>query len=259
MKRSLEKNIFQRSFVEKCRGVIGEASAAQQLSHAGTKGRIREIIAEKILTPVLPPSVKIGSGHLVTAQGNTSPQTDLILYAPSILPPFIHDASAGFFPIESCLYSIEVRSKINSNNIEQTIKNARRCLSLSLLQADHWPAPMNADQAIMPVVRNVPHPLMGLVSFASDLKGNPTCELGRYRSCDHLADTNPALQLICIIGRGYWYSVPGGWCYIETSDHLGEIMGLIAGIINTIPGLMANKGQPRFGQYLLPNIPSQRV
>jgi len=67
--------------------------------------------------------------------------------------------------------------------------------------------------------------------------------------------------LKCVVGKGYWSfrrddSFDGvslrRWRYWEpTAEHI-EVIGLLSGILNTIPDAIASRGRPRFGEYILP-------
>ena len=246
----MTKNPFQVSMTTRCKAAIEEARSLGGTLHAGLKGQLREILAGKLVSPTLPPEVRIGTGQLVSVQGKLSPQTDVILYSPSILPPSLYDEKSGLFPIESCLYSIEIKSKLTATELQSAIKNAQDVRALPLLQTEHWVAGLDPTKIVSRVVGNTPFCISALFAFSSDLTGDPKKELDRYRTYDPDADSNPAIGVICIVGRGYWYSTMPGWSYVAATDDIDEVMSFLAGTTNTLPQLLALKGRPRFGMYL---------
>lgn len=65
---------------------ITEAMAASDFQHSGLVGNARELVVEKLLHPVLPPEIHIGTGKLVDSIGTISPQIDIVLYSRHIIP-----------------------------------------------------------------------------------------------------------------------------------------------------------------------------
>lgn len=61
-----------------------------------------------------------------------------------------------------------------------------------------------------------------------------------------------AIEVICIVGRGYWTFHEGRWKSQQSTDELDEVLTFLGGTANTIPLLLAAKGQPQFGLYLQP-------
>jgi hypothetical protein len=253
-------NPFQVSMTTRCKAAIAEAISLDGTLHAGLKGQLREILAGKLIFPTLPPEVRIGTGQLVSVNGQLSPQSDVILYAPSILPPSLYDEKSGLFPVESCLYSIEIKSKLTATELQSAIKNAQDVRTLPLLQTDHWVKGPDSARIVSRVIGNTPFCISALFAFGSDLTGDGSKELARYRAYDPVADVNPAIAVICIVGKGYWYSTMPGWNFVAATGDIDEVMSFLAGTTNTLPQLLASKGSPRFGMYLAsPNSDTVKV
>ena len=82
------------------------------VDHPGMKGKIREIAVKNLFKPLLTKNIAIGSGKIVDHRGIQSKETDVILYSNDIHPAILyseHD-DIGLFPVETCLYAIEVKS-----------------------------------------------------------------------------------------------------------------------------------------------------
>jgi hypothetical protein len=131
-------NTFQRSSVARSKAAIDKAVALGAHVHAGLKGQLREILSGELLAPVLPPEVKIGTGQLVSAAGAMSPQSDVILYAPAILPPSLYDEKPASSQQNLALYWIEVKSRLNNTELKDAIHKASIVRKLPLVPTDHW-------------------------------------------------------------------------------------------------------------------------
>ncbi len=243
-------SIFRQSFIAHCQTALQQAENCENLDHPALVGQAREIFMSKMLQPALPPEVKLGTGKLVAFDGTKSPQIGVVLYAPSILPAWLYDPGLGMFPVESCLYSIEVKSRLTAANLSQAIASARKASQLPLIQTEHW-TPVNTPKIVEGIRASVPLPIRALFAFSSDLVTDAASEMKRYRQCDEYAATpQTALSVMCIVGRGYWYAAGNDWKHVSASTDLDEIMSFLAGVANTVPQLLVAKGRPRFGKYI---------
>ena len=72
---------------------------------------------------------------------------------------------------------------------------------------------------------------------------------------DCTSDTNPAVQVFCIAGRGYYWYKPNEpaekWIKHLPSQDYEEVVEFIGGVASTIPGQIVAKGRPRFGEYII--------
>ena len=193
-----------------------------------------------------------------------SPETDIILYARQIMPPALYDGNKGYVAAEAALYTIEVKPRLTTANLRQSIANARRTQALPLVETIHF-IPEGGRQTVNGAERKVlreihqcrtklPAAINILFAVGSDLKGDPVEEIRRYRKLDApTGKVGRAMQALCIVGRGYWFTTKeeeDGWGHAPaTADH-AEVMGFLIGLTNTLPALLAHKGRPQFGNYL---------
>lgn len=232
--------IFRDKFRIQVQSALAEAKSAARSEHNGLAGKIREILVDKILRPAIDPRVRIGTGKIVDSFGNLSREMDIVLYCPEILPPVLHDEKTGFFPIESCLYSIEVKSTLTAGELKDAYTKA---LSLEPLV----PAPGSFPATVKVV--------SALFAFGSDLSGTGKTEIDRYHEYEDFAYGRPLLSAICVVGKGYWFdrNSENNWGYANADDSTEEVLGFIAGVANTVPQIIAKKDRPAFGYYLLKN------
>ncbi|MGK9282339.1 hypothetical protein [Sinorhizobium meliloti] len=94
-----------------------------------------------------------------------------------------------------------------------------------------------------------------LFAFESDLRRGADGELARYKAVDHYEaeEREPVLTAFCIVGKGYWYydRKARGWGFLPSDERHQEVLAFLGGMANSIPPLMAGKGRPKFGEYLI--------
>lgn len=246
-------NVFRNTFLNKVHQCISDARGVEDLDHQGLKGIAREIFVARMMMPVMPPEVRNGSGQLVSHDGKNSSQIDVVLYAPHILPAALFDTSTGLFPVEATLYTIEVKSRLTAANLKEAIANARSIRVLPTIHTEHWYVKEGSGN-LFNITTGSAYPVNMLFAFDTDLAIDGMDEITRYRNYDENANGEPAIQAICVVGRGYWYfEKNGSWKHMPATPQLDEVMTFLAGTTNTIPQLLVVKGRPRFGLYLQPD------
>jgi hypothetical protein len=101
----------------------------------GLRGRVREIVAGGPLTHVLPAPFEIGTGKIVDSNGVQSAETDVIVYSKSVLPPILYSPRDGVFPAEACFLALEVKSRLNATELDDTIGKAKQLREISYIPA----------------------------------------------------------------------------------------------------------------------------
>jgi len=101
------------------KGLIGEAYALKNLDQRSLKGRLRELFTLRVLSKFLTRQFGIGTGVIINQEGKQSKEIDIIIYDNRILPPFIEEQKIGVYPAESVLATIEVRSWIDKEIIQE--------------------------------------------------------------------------------------------------------------------------------------------
>lgn len=232
----MANKIFQDILKGDIQNLINESASINTINHQGLKGDIREYGLGKILEKYLPKDFAIGSGQIHDFEGTQSNETDLLIYNKHILPPIMFGESIGLYPLESCYYSIEAKTTSTAQEIQTTIEKFNTLKKLKSL--------------------NQSRPITVYVALSTDLTS--ITELERYKKYDPDFYSSPAINVITIIGKGYWYyqnqkladgSWYGYWNFARTEDNY-ELGYLVSGIINTLNG---TKNNPSFGNYLLPD------
>ena len=228
---------FQSIISNRIESVINESIKLGYLNHPLLKGKYREFGLGKLLLELLPIGYELGSGIIQDCNGKQSREIDLIIWNKSMLPPLLFAETSGVYPVESCFFTIEVKSKLTNEELSKSIENAKSIIELEYLS--------NYEGTIKR------HPSRTLFSYDSDLKEKS--ELERYRNFDPNWDTNPTYDCICVIGKGCYgftkdkHSGKNAWLWFKPNDSYYEVLGLLAGIINKMAGNFA----PRYGYYLL--------
>ncbi|WP_437309490.1 DUF6602 domain-containing protein [Sorangium sp. So ce388] len=218
---------------------LSECQTLATLAHAGEKGRVREVLLRQMFRPLLPADLGVGTGFIVAADGRESTQQDIVLYDRSVLPPALYDQEVGLFPIESVLYTIEVKSVLTRQELLGAHDAAEALAQYPLLGKDAKP------------ISNGPRPISVLFALGSNLSSDGKTEAARY---DELRGNGaPRLSAICIAGRGYWWFDKGKFQQWPERHEHSEVVGFLGGIMNALPGLWEARraSRPPLGAYLI--------
>jgi len=236
-----QMNLIRAKVITEVASAITQARKASDLNHPGLVGSAREILVERMLKPCSSPELRYGTGKLTDHCGMLSRELDVIISAPSILPPALYNDRLGVFPIESCLYVVEVKSTLTRQELQRCVDNARSIRSLSSLPARHI-------TGLQDVLGPMLNPIYTVFAYGSDLSADPSSEIQRL--VDLTAGSN-LITTLCIVGRGYWCHSNNSWVFVKASQEFSEVMGFLAGIANTTPLQLIGKGRPCFGNYLV--------
>lgn len=114
----LKKKIksFIDSYEELSRQLFLDPSKKTNISHTGEFGAYREALVKDFLRMFVPERLQIDSGFAINANGEVSPQLDIILYDPAVTPRIEDAEYRRFFPIE-CICGVgEVKSVLRSKS-----------------------------------------------------------------------------------------------------------------------------------------------
>ncbi len=96
---------------------------ADLIGHGGEKGRVVEGLVVELIERFLPKRFSIGSGLIVTSSGKVSSQTDIVIYDNFHNAPIKMHHGLSIFPIESVYATIEVKSTLDDEGFQKSLKN----------------------------------------------------------------------------------------------------------------------------------------
>lgn len=94
--------------------------------HSGENGRNKEDLIVNFLRNYLPKRYSIGTGFIFDTLNNNSNQNDIIVYDSFWSTPLFPENVSQFYPIESIYGVIEVKSTLDSKELEETIMKAQK-------------------------------------------------------------------------------------------------------------------------------------
>lgn len=93
---------------------------SSQLVHRPSSGAAREFAIKEILRQYLPQKLAVGSGVVISSDGRTSRQMDIIIYDSLNTPLLFSAGDTQIFPVE-CVYAvIEVKSMLNAQELKKS-------------------------------------------------------------------------------------------------------------------------------------------
>lgn len=211
--------------------LLSLAANEAKLSHPGVKGRFRELLIDKILSPWLPPDVHCGTG-MILANNNVrreATQDDVVLYAKSLCPPVLvsREVPEGIFPYNSVLARIEVKSKLNKTELSKFVAAAKEIAGLKVDVREGC-------------AKRFIGALNLLFAYDSDLASGQDSDLKRLISVMREQSIEPLsgiVSMLCVPGRGFYkIGVENGnrvWQKHQSNDHLDHIAWFVACLSNS--------------------------
>jgi hypothetical protein len=169
---------------------------ATLMPHLGERGRIAEEIIRGVLQRTLPKRFSVGTGVLISASGETSAQTDIVIFDNFHNAPLLSEFGVGVFPVEIVYATIEVKSSLTKRGLRESLTAIRKIRK----------------------VGSKKHYAMPAIAFNAD--GKPTMEIR------HLTSTVPPRSYIVAfgqkgLGKGYeGFCQTLRVCLDEHNDHV---------------------------------------
>ncbi len=242
-------SILRKTLAAKVRYVIDISRQLGELEHAGTKGRWRELFLSELIEPILPNGVSATTGVLIDSKGTQSKQLDIIIYSSDLLPPILRSNEQSLIPVDAAIQVIEVKSRLDADEMRDCINKAESVKSLFLLGAgNEYPQPFNS--ILKPELM---HPLrvatiFSVFAFKTDLSVKTEWE--RYRELVKSENMSPSqvyINDICVAGYGYWNSLCDE--SVMADEDYSEVLSMLVPLINSIPLWKKIRGTPQFGEY----------
>lgn len=161
--------------------LLGLSNALEHVSHDTTRGDIREDYLIQFFADLVPSQLKIKKGLICDSLGNSSKQTDFIVYDPTVLPIADLSANVGIIPVEAVFLQAEIKSTITTSTIKQVDEQLSRLSSLRFATDEK-----TAQQCVVPTV---------VLGYSN--------KVGKSRLCHWIQESDPALNLValCVINK----------------------------------------------------------
>ena len=150
----------------------------KNVEHNGIKGGLNEGEFSDLIKEIIPTKYRVIKGIIENASGDQSKEVDALIYDDEVLPAYIK-RDFTFVPVEAVKYYFEVKSVLNSKELNTTIT-----------KFNHYFQTIGGRS---PTV---------LFSFSTDINGS---ELMRYYKNDENFFINPAIRVLCVSNKGYYY------------------------------------------------------
>ena len=235
-------NTYRQIVLSRIRAAVDAAKAVEGVTHTGLKGQLREVVIRDLFRPLFPDDIGLGTGEIITSTNQHSQQQDVIIYDKRILPPILLEHNTGVFPLEAALYAIEVKSTLNAHELKTSHKSAKMLQEFDYLPARYYDVHNNI------ISKPMAHLISAIIAFDSDLSPDGKTEVERYKEVD--GEQKPAIKVICVVGKGYWYWNNDEWVEWNIKYPLEEVLMFVTGVMNTYTRIIAAKGTVQIGSYL---------
>jgi hypothetical protein len=139
---------FQKRFSAALQEFVAKFINSDAVKHAGSKGAEREKPVREFLAGHLPATFDVRKGEVVDIDDSRSPELDLVVFDKSRNFPFYDEGSdIVVLPCEALLASIEVKSRLTSNEIKSTFEAAERLYRLRPFKRDVAPRRRRGEPA----------------------------------------------------------------------------------------------------------------
>jgi hypothetical protein len=103
--------------------IAAHVEDSKLFTHMGDRGTFREAIISNFLRPFLPECYGLSGGEIFSSDGEQSAQVDIVIYDALFSTVLFRDAEKMLFPAESVFGLIEIKSELDSRDLEVAIDN----------------------------------------------------------------------------------------------------------------------------------------
>jgi hypothetical protein len=127
-------NAIRQTFIARAEVMMARLKESEQIAHEGTKGSLREAYLKDFLVDSFSHRFDMTSGFITDALGSTiTPQIDLIIYDNKIIPAVQLGRDTAIVPYESVKSICEVKSSLQTRDLDQIIEQNNSIKSLSVI------------------------------------------------------------------------------------------------------------------------------
>lgn len=175
--------------------------AEASFKHMGDRGGAREAAVRAFLGDQLPSRFAVRQGEVMDAAGNTSGQTDILIYDSANVRSLTEAEGVVLLPAEALLAVVEVKSSLNKAEVDRVAAAAAKLCTLK-----PWDAPWTtARKAGEHADDGMPRIFATLFAFKTDLVEATwaEAEMNRIRtSCKDNDLPTAHLDRVVVLGRG---------------------------------------------------------
>jgi hypothetical protein len=195
-----------------------KADSISNLEHDYLRGRLREIFISDILKMYLTSVFDVGTGIVVNSNGDQSKETDVIIYDTRILPPFIKEKSIGFYPAESVIAVIEIKSKLRKDEFIESRDKANH-----LLTTVYDPKVNSLFETEKPICSIFSYYGRGFREIVDENNGR-----------NWLSTNSNPIKSMCILNSLCWFKVNNTWSLKKKDKDNSETKRFIAVLLDNI-------------------------
>jgi hypothetical protein len=129
------KTSRQEIFKQAARKLRQDFAELSSVPHSGLKGGEAERLIRDFLRAHLPRRFGVGSGFILDAKDNVSPQTDVIIYDAFNCPVYRASEEAGIYPCQNVVGVIEVKSVLDKQKLLDACKKIQAVKQLQKILA----------------------------------------------------------------------------------------------------------------------------
>ena len=105
--------------------VMTDSRNSNLFDHRGNRGLVRENVINGFLRPLLPSCYGLGTGEVFSTNGDASRQIDIVVYDNVFSIAFFREQDVQLFPCETVFGTIEVKSRMTSEELNKGVQNIR--------------------------------------------------------------------------------------------------------------------------------------
>lgn len=209
------------------KATIAKMDIASSFQHKTVIGNEREAVASQLLRTLLPSSLDIETGEVVSSEGKRSKQEDLILVSGDSVR-FGTDGGTTLCPSHSAIATIEVKSSFDAAARTASIEHSRRIKDLCPFTTSPWTAKTTFEPAKGP--EDVSLPKTPYYVIAKSMPENAFTQLGvaaRQGDVDMFPDAILSLEdNLCMFKNNGWLHKAVGKDAKKLPYHSNATMGL---------------------------------
>lgn len=229
---------------------LRDAKNASELTHGYLIGKLREILVNDLILPLLNQNYQIGSGKATDFEGNFSSEIDLCIYSQNLIPPILSSSSRTIeiIPMEAVLKVLEVKSTFSVKDLRETYNK------VAIMENELSITPGIHDQRGDGLPTLIIKPHYSIFFFSYNHKDySPDTVLKKYSKIDPNWESNPLITSICIANKGWLCYTPIGWIHreydIEQKIH-SEIISFLTNLADDLERIEKSRGKPKTSYYL---------